>query len=137
MFMDRRKAREYAFIILFQYKFQPEEISEILADFFKEYETGKQGEYISAVVSGAVKNIERVDGMITRFAKGWTIDRLGAVSLAVLRLGVCEMLYLEDVPLPVSVNEATTLARLYGGEENAAYVNGVLGAIQRELEGSR
>ena len=70
MFMDRRKAREYAFIILFQYKFQPEEISEILADFFKEYETGKQGEYISAVVSGAVKNIEQVDGMITRFAKG-------------------------------------------------------------------
>ena len=45
--------------------------------------------------------------------------------------------HLEDVPLPVSVNEATTLARLYGGEENAAYVNGVLGAIQRELEGSR
>ena len=132
--MDRRKAREYTFIILFQYKFQPEDISEILDDFFKEYDTGKQGEYISQAVAGVVMNIDEIDKKITEFSNGWDIERIGAVSLAILRLGVFEMLYMDDLPLPVSVNEASNLTREYAGEEAVSFVNGVLGSIQKQLE---
>ena len=61
-------------------------------------------------------------------------DSIGAVSLAILRLGVFEMLYMDDLPLPVSVNEASNLTREYAGEEAVSFVNGVLGSIQKQLE---
>ena len=125
--MDRKKAREYAFTILFQYKFRPDDISAVLSDFFLEHDAGNQGEYIGSVVAGVVKKIEE-------FSRVWTVDRMDSVNLAALRLGVYEMLYMDDIPLAVTISEAATLARRFAGEEAAAFVNGVLGGIQKQLE---
>lgn len=132
--MDRRKAREYTFIIIFQYKFQPDEIDNILEDFFREYDAGRQSDYIKQTVTGVVQNIDEIDSKITECAKGWTAERIGAVSLATLRLGFFEMLYADDVPFAVSANEATNLTRKYAGAEAVAFVNGVLGGLQKQLE---
>lgn len=132
--MDRKKAREYAFVVLFQYKFQPEEVGDILADFFLKNDVKKQGEYIGDIVSGVVKKIDEIDSKIMEFSRGWNIDRIGAVSLAALRLGTYEMLYRDDVPAPVAVNEAVNLTREYAGDEAVSFVNGVLGSIQKQLE---
>lgn len=135
--MDRRKAREYAFKVLFQYKFQPDEVGDILADFFMENEAKDQGEYIGSIVSGVVKNIDKIDSKIMEFSRGWTIERIGAVSLAALRLGTYEIIYRDDVPPAVAVNEAVNLTREYGGDEAVGFVNGVLGSIQRQYEAKR
>lgn len=135
--MDRKKAREYAFMILFQYKFQPEEVGDILADFFLEHDAQNQGEYIGDIVSGVVKKIDEIDSKITEFSRGWTIDRINAVSLAALRLGTYEILYREDVPPAVAVNEAVNLTREFSGEETIGFVNGVLGSIQRQYEAKK
>lgn len=135
--MDRKKAREYAFTVLFQYKFQPEEVGDILADFFLEHDAQNQGEYIGDIVSGVVKKINEIDSKITEFSRGWTIDRINAVSLAALRLGTYEILYREDVPPAVAVNEAVNLTREYSGEEAIGFVNGVLGSIQRQYEAKK
>lgn len=132
--MDRRKARENAFKVLFQYKFQPEETGEILAQFFLENDADDQGEYIGDIVSGVVKRIDEIDSKITEFSRGWTVDRIGAVSLAALRLGTYEIMYREDVPPAVAVNEAVNLTREYSGDEAVGFVNGVLGSIQKEIE---
>ncbi|HIV85230.1 MAG TPA: transcription antitermination factor NusB [Candidatus Monoglobus merdigallinarum] len=132
--MDRKKAREYAFTILFQYKFRPDDISAVLSDFFLEHDAGNQGEYIGSVVAGVVKNIEEIDKKIEEFSRVWTVDRMDSVNLAALRLGVYEMLYMDDIPLAVTISEAATLARRFAGEEAAAFVNGVLGGIQKQLE---
>lgn len=127
--MDRRKAREYAFIIIFQYKFQPDEIETILSDFFEEYKAGNQKDYIGGTVRGIVENIDAIDSKISQYAKGWSVERIDAVSLAALRLGVYEILYNEDIPNPVAVNEAVNLTRKYAGPELVDFVNGVLGNI--------
>ncbi len=132
--MDRRKAREYTFIIIFQYKFQPDEIDTILEDFFSEYDAGRQSEYIKQTVTGVVRNIDEIDSKITEYAKGWTADRIGAVSLAALRLGFFEMLYADDMPLAVSANEAANITRKYAGAEAVAFVNGVLGGLQKRIQ---
>ena len=128
--MNRRKAREQAFLLLFQYKFQPDCIDELLADFFEENDAENQREYISGAVRGAVDNISDIDRVLEEYLKDWRIDRLSSVSLAVLRLGAYEIMYDDSIPPVVSVNEAVALAKEYDGEEAAPFVNGILGKLK-------
>ena len=127
--MNRKKAREYAFILLFQYKFQPEDILSILDEFVEEYNPGNQTEYIEGVVKGVLENIEEIDSKIEQAANGWTVNRMSCVCAAILRLAVYEILYRDDIPVPVTLNEATGLAKTYDTEEAAPFVNGILGGI--------
>lgn len=128
--MNRRKAREGAFLILFQYSFQPDELQHITDGYFKAFEADTQEEYIRNVVFGTVAHLAEIDQKITAFSKGWSVDRISVVSLAVMRLCIYEMLYCADIPPAVSVNEAVSLARKYEGEEATAFVNGILGNIK-------
>ena len=127
--MNRTKAREYAFILLFEYRFQPDEIERIIADFVEEYQPGNQQEYIQRVVRGVIQNIEDIDKKIGDLSKDWKVDRISYVSLAVLRLAAFEIENCEDIPAAVSVNEAVALAKKYDGEEAAPFVNGILGKL--------
>ncbi|MBR5614343.1 MAG: transcription antitermination factor NusB [Clostridia bacterium] len=127
--MNRTKAREYAFILLFEYRFQPDEIERIIADFVEEYQPGNQQEYIQRVVRGVIQNIEDIDKKIGDLSKDWKVDRISYVSLAVLRLAAFEIENCEDIPAAVSVNEAVGLAKKYDGEEAAPFVNGILGKL--------
>ena len=127
--MNRTKAREYAFILIFQYKFQPEDIRAIFDEFAAEYEPGNQKKYIEKVVMGVAQNTENIDEVIAGAAKGWDISSISCVSLAVLRLAVYEIMYCDDIPGAVSVNEAVSLAKKYDSDEAAPFVNGVLGGL--------
>ena len=75
-----------------------------------------------------------IDSIIENNAIGWKKDRISRVSLSLLRLALCEMLFIEEVPTNVSINEAVELAKLYASQEDAAFINGVLGAAARKLE---
>ena len=127
--MNRTKAREYAFILLFEYKFQPDEIETILQDFIDEYKPGEQEEYIRRAVDGVISNIEEIDNKIGNASKDWKVERMSCVSIAVLRLAVFEILYCQDIPSVVAINEAVALAKKFDGEEAAPFVNGILGKI--------
>lgn len=127
--MNRTKAREYAFILIFEYRFQPDAIDAILNDFIAEYEPGEQKAYIEDVVTGVVRNRAEIDSKIEEVSKGWSTDRISCVSLAVLRLAVYEILNCADIPNAVSVNEAVALAKKYDGDEAAPFVNGILGSV--------
>lgn len=127
--MNRTKAREYAFILIFEYKFQPEEIERILADFMEEYCPGNQQEYIERVVRGVIGEVESIDKKIDELSKDWQIDRISNVCLAVLRLAAFEIEFCDDIPAPVSVNEAIAIAKKYDGEEVASFINGILGKL--------
>ncbi len=131
--MNRTKAREYAFILLFQYKFQPAEIMNMLDEFCAEYNPGVQEEYIRTVVSKVTENVEKIDEIIEKTSEGWGVDRISTVNLSLLRLAVGEMLYIENIPAPVSVNEAVGLAKTYDGEESVAFMNGVLDKIRNSI----
>ena len=122
--MNRTKAREYAFILLFQYKFQPDEIEIMLEEFCAEYKPGNQEDYIRNVVLNVTRNIKKIDDIISKVSVGWDVERISTVKLSLLRLSVGEMLYGSDVPPAVSVNEAVGLAKVYDGEESLAFMNG-------------
>lgn len=129
--MNRTKAREYAFILIFEYRFQPDEIETILANFIEEYEPGNQQEYVENVVKGVVKKIDVIDSKIEEMSKFWEKDRISCVVMAILRLAIYEIMMCKDIPFAVSVNEAVALAKKYEGEDALPFVNGILGKIEK------
>lgn len=127
--MNRKKAREYAFILLFEYKFQPDEIRNIMDDFIRDFAPGEQQAYIEKVVMGTIENLERIDEKIGTLSEGWKTERISNVSLSILRLATYEIEFCDDIPSVVSINEAVSLAKKYEGEETAPFVNGILGKM--------
>jgi N utilization substance protein B len=92
------------------------------------------GEYAAALYSGVCEEQEAIDAVISANLKGWKIGRVSKVNLAILRLAVYEICFDEDVPASVAINEAVELAKRYGGEDDSAFINGVLGAVVRSKE---
>ena len=89
-------------------------------------------EFAGRMALGTEANLPLIDEKIEKNSRGWKLSRLSKVSLAVLRLGIYELLFEKDTPVGVTINEAVELAKKYGGEEDAPFVNGVLGAVARE-----
>ena len=90
------------------------------------------GDYSVVLVRGVCEHQERIDELLTTYAEEWTLDRMPAVDRNVLRLGVFELLYAEDVPEAVAMSEAVALVRELSTEESPTFVNGVLGGILRD-----
>ncbi len=131
--MTRSEAREQAFIVLFEKIFDSEStISEIIEK-AQEAELIKINGFAKTLLGAVENNIEAIDKLISENSRSWTIDRLPNVSVAVMRLAIGEMLYVDEVPAGVSVNEAVEICKKYGTVEDASYVNGVLGTIAKAL----
>ena len=97
--------------------------------FFEDYELEMKPEneaYISDKSNKILAKLDEIDGMINKEAKGWTTERMGKVDLTILRLAVYEIKFDDDVPTGVAINEAVELAKKFGQEESAGFVNGVL-----------
>ena len=90
--------------------------------------------FASTLLKAVEENSLKIDEVITENLVGWTLQRLPKVSLAVLRLAVGEILFNEEVPTNVSVNEAVEIAKTYGTPEDASYINGVLSAIVKKIK---
>lgn len=88
-------------------------------------------DYTVTLVRGVTEHRERIDGLLSSYAEGWTLDRMPAVDRNVLRIGVFEILYVDDVPDAVAVSEAMLLVRDLSTDESPNYVNGLLGNIVR------
>lgn len=89
-------------------------------------------DYTVQLVRGVVENRARIDALLTSYSEGWSLDRMPAVDRNVLRIGVFEVLYVEDVPDAVAVSEAVNLAHDLSTDESPAFVNGVLATIVRD-----
>ena len=131
--MTRREARELAFILLFERSFSGETIAEILENAGEARDiTGDT--FAISLAEGVVAHTEEIDELISTFAHHWSRDRLSRVALAILRLAIYEMRWVEDIPVSVSINEAVELAKRYGGDADSTFINGVLGGIARRDE---
>ncbi len=127
--MNRRKARETAFELIFGYEYQKAEDPAVLyASAVNEREL-EDDKYLRKVFFGTVEHLAEIDEKIFACAIGWKSDRLSKVSLSIMRLCTYEMLYVEDVPMNVAINEAVELAKKYDHDTAPAFVNGVLNAI--------
>jgi len=134
--MTRRQAREQAFAILFEKSFHPETDMDDILDFSIEQELVQEDEYAVNLAKTAWAKLFDIDELIEKNSIGWRINRISKVALAILRLAICEILYIPDVPVSVSINEAVELCKKYGAEEDAPFVNGILGSISRAPKGS-
>lgn len=131
--MTRREARETAFALLFENTFSDEGIASVIAD-AQEAETLSPNDFAISLAMGAAEKMEEIDQKISDASHKWSVRRISRVSLSVLRLAVYEILFLDEIPVSVSINEAVELTKKYGGEEEAAFVNGVLGGIVKVAE---
>lgn len=128
--MTRREAREQAFCILFEQAVSGEKTDDILHN-ATEARDFIPDSFAEAVAFGAEENREKIDAAIRENIRGWSMDRLSKVTLAVLRLAVYEILFDDSIPTGVSINEAVELAKKFGGDEDAPYVNGVLASVAK------
>src|SRR4051812_18951360 len=124
----RSKARKRAVDVLYAADLRGRDPREQLAE---EVAGGPPpvNDYTVRLVEGVVEHAARIDELIDRHARGWSIDRLPDVDRAILRMAVFELLWLEDVPDAVVIDEAVELAKVLSTDDSPAYVNGVLGAI--------
>jgi N utilization substance protein B len=129
--MTRRQAREQAFAILFEKSFHTETPLEDILEISIEQELMKADEYASALAKTSWNNLSEIDELIENNSIGWRINRISKVALAILRLAICEMMYIPEVPVSVSINEAVELCKKFGAEDDAPFVNGILGSIAR------
>jgi len=130
--MNRRKSREQAFILLFESSFNLQEIDKIV----KEAECArgeKLDDFSKSLLYGTIENTENIDKYIDGNLNGWQKSRLSYVVISILRLSLYEILYCDEIPSGVSINEAVELAKKYGSPEEASYINGVLGSVVRKL----
>jgi N utilization substance protein B len=124
----RSKARKRALDLLFAADLRRESAGETLDRSIAEG-AAPTNPYTETLVRGVVEHLARIDEVLATYSQGWTLDRMPAVDRNVLRIGVFEMLYLDDVPDAVAVTEAMALVRDLSTDESPTFVNGVLGAI--------
>lgn len=130
--MTRTKEREQAFIMLFEKAFNNDVDIDELFSYAYETESFEKSDFCEALVKTALENLETIDGIIEKYSIGWKLNRLPKVSLSVLRLALCEIIYVDSIPDSVSVNEAVELTKTYAGTQDSSFVNGILGTYLRE-----
>ena len=128
----RSKARKRALDILFASELRSEDPVVALERAIEAGE-GPTNDYTSTLVRGVVEHRERIDEVLTTYSKGWTLARMPAVDRNVLRIGVFELLWGDDdVPGTVAVSEALHLVQDLSTDDSPAFVNGLLGSVQRD-----
>lgn len=132
--MNRYKIRENAFKLLFVAEFyKEEEMEEQIELFFQREELEEADKNAKDAIMkkyyGVKEKIQDIDEKINEVASGWKTDRMGKVDLSVLRLAVYEMVYDEEVPTGVAINEAVELVKKYGRDESPAFINGILAKL--------
>ena len=135
---NRHLARTVAMQILFEWDFnrRSQKLSEVMERNIAEFGAGlgEDAGFIEQLVRGVTKNLDKIDKIISQYAPEWPIEKITIIDRNVLRLGIYELKIAAEIPPKVAINEAIDIAKTYGGESSGRFVNGVLGAIFRDLE---
>ncbi len=136
---NRHVARVVAMQILFEWDFNHKsvKIQEIIERQINEFVPGlgEDQNFIENLVRGVTKNIDKIDEKIEKYAPEWPIDKITIIDRNILRIGIYELVFGKQVPPKVAINEAIEIAKKYGGDSSGRFINGVLGAIFRDIEG--
>lgn len=134
--MSRKKARDNAFKCVYELEFgMNENLEKILENCYEENDNKPdEKDYIEKVLKGVKDNLKEIDDIILSKLKNWSIDRIAKIDLAILRLAIYEIKYMEDIPVKVSANEAVELAKTYGNNDSKSFVNGVIAKVIESKE---
>lgn len=136
--MGRKQAREGTMKLLFQMEVNEDFSKEALDNYLINFSFDKQEEeYILDAIDKINNNLEIIDEHIENHIEGWDITRLAKIDLSVLRIAIYEILYREDIPIQVSINEAIEIVKKYSIEDSFKFVNGVLGGFVRKIDSKK
>lgn len=134
---NRHLGRAVVMQTLYQWDFngkKEKDLKSLLKRNLKEFAPGLEDEGFSEdLFEGVIKNIKEIDALITKYAPEWPLEQITVVDRNVLRIGVYELKFATDIPSKVAINEAIELAKSFGGESSGKFVNGVLGAIYKNM----
>lgn len=130
--MNRHEAREEAICLVFEKDFRNSENLDDIIKIAADVRDFEQDEYMLSVVRGVFDNKEKIDEKINSHLKDWKLSRISKVSLAILRVALYEILYRDDIPDSVSINEAVEFSKQFENSEAASFINGLLGSVVRE-----
>ena len=130
----RRKSREFALQALYQLNITKQDVSALLAQFQEHFLPGEEAdEFLRRLVLGVLDHREELDRLIEQYSENWRLDRIDVIDRNILRMALFELLYCEDIPPKVTINEAIDLGKRYGSEDSGNFINGILDRIQNEV----
>ena len=131
--LSRRLARQIAFQTLFQIDLSKSDMESALAQRLAEGTLSPENEeYVKTVVRGVHQQISALDSQISTISKAWEVHRLGFIDRSILRLAIYEIVFMDEIPVGVAVNEAVELAKEFGDDESPRFINGLLGTVVRD-----
>ena len=128
----RSKAREVALCLLYQIEMSKSDFRETIHNHF-EYEPVQKeiSDFASLLIEGVITNLKDIDSLIKKHVKNWGIERMAVIDRNILRMSCFELLFLEDIPPKVSINEGIELAKRFGDIDSPRFVNGILDKIYK------
>ncbi|MFX3616349.1 MAG: transcription antitermination factor NusB [Sporolactobacillus sp.] len=129
--MNRREARQIALQVLFQVSLSGTDRQTAVDAVYEGIEP--LDPFVNQLLDKTLQNEEKIDQLINGHLKNWSLKRLGNIDKTILRLAVCELIYFNEIPSTVSINEAVELCRTYSDDKTRIFVNGVLSSIAKEL----
>jgi N utilization substance protein B len=131
---SRRKSREYAMQMLYQWELGGNTPEQVGATFFEERRADSEVEsFARDLFQNVVNHVDRLDQLVREHAENWRLERIAAVDRNILRVALCELLYHPETPPNAAINEALEIARRFSGADSVKFVNGVLDAIRKSL----
>ena len=129
--MTRREAREQAFVLLFEKSFNNEMSFEEIIENAQMADEFEADEFAVMLAAGVNERRDELNDSIAANLKGWTISRVSRVTLILMQMALYQMKYCDDIPVSVAINESVEMAKKFATEDDASYLNGVLGGIDR------
>ena len=146
--MTRANARELAIHLIYSRDFTGEEPDQIISarlnkkyyellseenHVYTERPNSAQRVYLDTVVSGVANRCDELNEYIQKYSIGWDVSRISRLARAIMQLAIFEIMYIEDVPTGVAISEAVRIAKMYDGDDTGAFINGILGALARDI----
>jgi len=135
---NRHLARTIAMQSLFLWDFKGQQekdlgdtVKNVFANFAPDFDDHG---FVKNLIKGVMAHLEEIDKYITLYATEWPLDQITIVDRNILRIGVFELIFNDDIPAKVAINEAIEIAKTFGSESSGKFVNGVLGAIYKDVE---
>ena len=129
----RRKSRESALQVLYQLNISKQDATTALARFQEHFlSDGEADDFMKRLVLGVLEYFPQLDRLIEEYSENWRLDRINMIDRNILRIALFELLYCEEIPPKVTINEAIDLGKRFGSEDSGSFINGILDRVQNE-----
>jgi N utilization substance protein B len=130
----RRKSRESSLQVLYQLNITKQDATAVFTQFEEHFlPDGMADDFVKRLVHGVLEHRVELDGLIEQYSEHWRIDRIDMIDRNILRMALFELLYCEDIPPKVTINEAVDLGKRFGSGDSGSFINGILDRVQNEV----